>query len=136
MTWAELAENPKALTSLFDEVPSLSNVEILSIKMDRDGPTVDLVVAVKEYPGSPPLRWRTNREHAVAINLQLMALESFRIEGWSTENHGEITVFRNGEGKLELFAKGVDFQVRSTFGFLRIVRVSPYHLVVPGTAPR
>jgi hypothetical protein len=40
MTWLSLLENPEAMASLFEGAPSLEDVEVASITMDRDGPTV------------------------------------------------------------------------------------------------
>jgi len=128
--WLELTENPNA-ASFFDLPPSLQDVEIFTIKIGRDGPTVELAIALNEYPSSPPLRWRTYGANAVVMTLQVTDLEHIELQGWSTTNKVEIRITRQDEARLELVAEGGDFKMRAIFGFLRIAGFSPYHLPGP-----
>jgi hypothetical protein len=40
MMWVDILENPEAIKSGFDTAPSLDSVDLISVTMDRDGPTV------------------------------------------------------------------------------------------------
>lgn len=42
----------------------------MSIKANRDGPTIELTVTLNEFPISPPHRWH-REANAVALSLQL-----------------------------------------------------------------
>ena len=132
MTWLDLTENSKALTSIYSSPPSLSGAEILSIKIDRDGPTAGLVIALSEYPSSPPERWRAARADAVTVDLQLMAVDSIEIRGWSTTNVVDLSIQRRDESHLELLARSDKFEMKSLFGFLRITHIAPYSRAAAG----
>jgi len=127
LTWLTLAENSQAVSSLFDTAPSLQNVEIFTFKIDRDGPTAELTIALNEYPSSPPLRWRTEQANRVIMTLQLLALGDIDVKGWSTTNRAEIQITRINAEKLEFAANGANLTVRATFSFLRIAGLSAYH---------
>ena len=127
LSWLNLAENPQAVSSLFDTAPSLQNVEIFTFKIDRDGPTAELTIALNEYPASPPLRWRRQQANRVIMTLQLIALGEIDVKGWSTTNSAEIRITRINAETLELVANGANLTVRATFGFLRIAGLSAYH---------
>jgi len=127
LSWLEFAENPEAASSLFDPPPSLQNVEVFTFKIDRDGPAAELTIALNEYPSSPPLKWRTQQANAVTMTLQLLALGDVEVKGWSTTNRAEMQIARVNAEQLEIVAKGTNFTIRATFGFLRIIGFSPYH---------
>ncbi len=130
--WLDLLENPQAISTLFGSAPSLDGVEIISTKLDRDGPTVDLSVALNEYPAHIPTKWRSLEADAVVLVLQLMALESLHIEGWSTTNRANISIVRRSGSQLELLATADAFRMSCIFGFLRVAGISPYVRVSPG----
>jgi hypothetical protein len=128
MTWIELAENPSALTSLFASAPSLENVELFSVETKRDGPTVELIIGLDEYPVSPPARWQSaETPNAATVTLQLIDLESFQFNGWSTTNTVKISIHRLPNEKLELTANGKTTQLKCCCGWLRVGGVSAYH---------
>jgi hypothetical protein len=127
LSWLKLAENPEAVSSLFDPPPSLQNVEIFTFKIDRGGPTAELTIALNEYPSSPPLKWRTQQANRVTMTLQLLALGDIDFRGWSTSNRAEIQINKVNAEQLEFVAKGANLAIRATFGFLRIAGFSPYH---------
>jgi len=128
VTWLEIAENPEAVSSLFDTPPCLQGVEVFAVNIDRDGPTVELKIALSEYPKAPPARWRMIEANAVVMTLQLMAVAQIEIQGWSTTNRADIEIARSGEGHLQVVAAGVSFKMMARFGFLRIVGLSAYNL--------
>jgi Immunity protein 50 len=128
LSWVKLAENPEAVSSLFDPPPSLQDVEIFSFKIDRDGPTAELTIALDDFPSSPPLRWRTQQANRVTIALQLLAVRDVDVKGWSSTNRATIEISRVNAEQLEFVAKGATLAIRTTFGFLRIAGISPYHL--------
>jgi hypothetical protein len=135
MTWLEIAENPEAVSTLFDTPPSLQGVEVFAVKIDRDGPTVELKIALREYPKAPPARWQMQGADTVVMTLQLMAVAHIEIQGWSTTNRADIEIARSSEAHLQMVAAAGSFKMLARFGFLRIVGLSAYN-VTGGPHPR
>jgi hypothetical protein len=73
------------------------------------------------------MKWRAQQANAVIMTLQLLALGDVEVKGWSTTNRAEMQITRVNAERLEIVAKGANFTIRATFGFLRIVGFSPYH---------
>jgi len=128
VTWLEIAQNPEAVSSLFDTPPSLQGVEVFAVNIDRDGPTVELKIALREYPKAPPARWQMQGANTVVMNLQLVAVAHIEIQGWSTTNRADIEIARSSEGHLQVVVAGGSFKMMARFGFLRIVGLSAYSL--------
>ncbi len=127
MTWLDFAENPKAIGSLYESVPSLEGVEVMSISFDRGGPTLGLAIALNEYPASPPSRWQDDGGNAVVLNLQLLGVESIEFRGWSTTNLATIEVHREDNGLLRFRAHGSALSLLCHCGWLRVAGISSYH---------
>ena len=81
MSWVEVLENPEAINSVFDGPPLLDEVDLVSVVLERDGPTVILAVALKRTPDKPSPKWQRMGANAVALKLQLLAVENLSIEG-------------------------------------------------------
>ena len=79
MTWLEIAQNPEAVSSLFDTPPSLQGVEVFAVNIDRDGPTVELKIAL-EYPKAPPARWQMQGANTVVMTFSLWPLRTLRFK--------------------------------------------------------
>jgi hypothetical protein len=124
--WLDTLENPDAVTSLFDVAPSLDNVDVTTLDLDRSGPTLTLSVLLREYPTRPPARWLRSGFNAAAIRLQILGVEALTLDGWSTENRVAITVERSPKGLLLLLATGPMLNLSCSCGWLRVDGVSAY----------
>lgn len=125
MTWLDLTENPKAVSSVFASVPSLDEVEVMSIRADREGPTIELTLALNEFPASPPQRWH-REANTVALSLQLMGVESAELRGWTTMNRAKITIEPNQAGTIHVLATGTTLSFSAVCGSVRIAHISAY----------
>jgi hypothetical protein len=125
MNWLELTENPKAVTSLFDLPPALEDVEVMSIKLNRDGPTVELALDLREFPNSPPSRWKRSAANTVTLTLQLLGIGSIALNGWSATNNARVSI-RRDDHRIEVTAEGPTTQIRCLCDFIRISGVSAY----------
>jgi hypothetical protein len=127
MTWSKLLENPQAVTNLFDSGPSLEDVEITSLTMERDGPTIAMSILLREFPTKPSPRWKRNGVNAVLMRLQLLQVESITVEGWSILNRATITLDRGNADQVQVRAAGQKLRLKCTCGWLRVDGVNGYH---------
>lgn len=123
--WLSAVENSKAITSLFDVVPSLEDVEISALNLDRGGPTMTLSILLRDCPTTLPARWQTRRFNATSIQLQILGIESITLEGWSTDNRASITI-EGSPGNLILRATGSKLRLQCVCGWLNVEGVAPY----------
>jgi hypothetical protein len=126
MTWLELAENPEAVKSLFETVPSLIDVEIVRIVVERDGPTVEIHAALDEAPTKPSRRSHESGANAVTLKLQLLGVTGFSLEGWATENRAAIDIRLGDSNRIDLTVSGISTRLNCTSKWLRIIGLTPY----------
>jgi hypothetical protein len=123
-SWIDFVENPDAVGGIFEAAPSLSNVEVTSLSIDRDGPALGVSVAVGMFPKTPPSRWPKSA-NAVTIQLELIGVSGFSLSGWSTENIATITIQRRPNG-LEMLISGKTIELNCRCGWLRIKGIKAY----------
>jgi hypothetical protein len=126
--WTELLENPRAL-EMFQPEPLLEGVSLNKLLLDRDGPTVTMMIQIREYPANPPAKWRGERHNAVMIELQAMGVGQIELLGWTVDNRLSLAIRRLPEGNLRIVAVGTSVKVELDCGWLRVVGVTPYRHV-------
>ena len=129
--WTEILDNPEAIRNVFDALPSLENVEIVSITMGRDGPTMILAIALNEPPSRPSPKWKRMGVNAVSLKLQFFAVENFILEGWATDTTASLRVDgRKGE-KIILSAIGPNIKLSCSCRFLSVQGITAYRRELP-----
>ncbi|MBY0503852.1 MAG: immunity 50 family protein [Bryobacteraceae bacterium] len=123
--WSSVIENPRAI-EMFQQEPSLENITLSTLLLEHEGPTVTMVVQLRDYPASPPAKWRLQDNNAVTMDLQALGVEQITLSGWSTENQVSILIERAAGGQLRLRARGTTTDVEILCGWLRIIAVTPY----------
>jgi len=124
--WTETLDNPEAIKSVFDVPPSLEGVEIVSIVMGRDGPTVVLAISLNEPPSRPSPKWQRMRANAVSLKLQLFAVKSFSLEGWATDTKANLQVEGTKGKSVTVSAVGPNISLRCSCRFLSVQGISAY----------
>ena len=127
--WCDVIENPLAITSLYLSPPELSNVRIMAVSMNEDGPTVLIKIELPVFPDKPPLRWRRSGFNAAIMELRLFGISELRLEGWTVNNVAAILLYKNGAevcfeavGRSTVFsARGLTADVAGVAGYCRAV---------------
>jgi len=126
MTWLDLAENPEAVKSAFEIAPSLKDVEVVALRIDRDGPTITVDIALSEQPSKLSPRWERISANAVTLTLQLLGVETVSLDGWATENQATIDINPGSSTKIEVQITGATTQFRCRCQWLRIAGLTGY----------
>jgi hypothetical protein len=127
MTWLELAENPEAVKSTFETAPSLIDVEIVRIVVERDGPTLEIDAALNEAPTKLSHRLEKTAANAVTLRLQLLGVVSLSLNGWDNENRAAIEIVPGVSAKIEVSVTGLTVRLNCECTWLRIAGLTPYH---------
>ena len=126
MAWHDFAQNPEAVTSLYDVPPSLQGLQLQEITLHVDGPRLELRGDLTRFPDRPPARWVASGYNAVQLQLDLFGLQSVQLSGWSTENRVDITMEQTPGGLIALSAQGMNCNVVVTCQFFRIAHLRGY----------
>jgi hypothetical protein len=129
--WLDKLENPEAITSVFETAPSLEDVELLSVTLSQDGPTMLLVIALNESPSKPSPRWQRAQPNAVSVKLQLFVVENIRLEGWATDTKVRIDIEGERGGNITVTAVGLRVKLTCSCRFCSVKGITPYHTEKP-----
>jgi Immunity protein 50 len=102
MRWYELAENPRAITELYSEVPLLQSIRLVEVLLLRDGPRMTIKTDLPRFPDKAPARWKLQGYNEIQLQLDFWGVQSLHIAHWSTEDQVEIQIRAAVEKRIDL----------------------------------
>ncbi len=130
--WTQFLENADAISSIFDQAPSLQRVRLMRLQLSEDGPTVDLKLALRDFPARPPKRWAAMRANAAILELQLLGVARLSVAGWTTNNVVDIVFNRSAEGSFETILHGEGVRVEVLCLGVRVTHLSACQTAAEG----
>lgn len=109
--WHQYVSNPKAITHLYEEVPPLHGMEVVSIRLLRDGPALRMEMDFPRFADHRPERWNP-QWNTVAIQLDFWGIEDLKIEGFSTNPVLDFSVEKTA---ADLLVRASDESTRISF---------------------
>lgn len=116
MSWNDLALNPRVILGYYSSPPVLDVVEVHSLSLHRDGPTLEMVVELPAFPDRPSPRWPASA-NAARAHLRFLGLREIRIEGWGVSNIGPLSISPGSGGVRFEFRSGTAACVGVSDGF-------------------
>jgi hypothetical protein len=125
--WREFTINPEAIVTVFGKIdPSLSNVRLTKVELSEDGPTLNLSLALNEYPAKPPVRWKREVNNAVLIQFQCMDLVGLSLKRLPGDSRVSCEISKGDSGPLQIRIIGSATEATIQCSFIRINHVTPY----------
>ncbi|MDQ3801543.1 MAG: immunity 50 family protein [Acidobacteriota bacterium] len=131
MEWHQLLQNPKAISSLYNNVPGLDGVELFSLCLSREGPRAELSIDLSNYPDYPSPRWNP-RYNTVQLKLSFGGIKDFEGAGWQYSMTVNIVIDKIENQQLKVTIFDAEKSVRISFVclFFRIDRIIPYLSII------
>ncbi|TQC41911.1 hypothetical protein EEB14_51975 [Rhodococcus sp. WS4] len=86
MTWVDFLHDSQAIRSIYGaDLPSLSDIDLHEVRLERRGASVFLRFDLDEYPASPPKKWIAQRANTVQLELQFSDVGDLTLSGWGTD---------------------------------------------------
>ncbi|HEV2278273.1 MAG TPA: Imm50 family immunity protein [Acidobacteriaceae bacterium] len=126
MMWISELENPDAIQSIFDEEPSLASVRLMKVELLEEGPTVNVSLALRDYPCRPPLRWSRIKANAARLDLQLPGVSQVTINGWSTDNVVDCTIERSAANEIAVSLRNSKMAFQAICVGIRVSQIKGY----------
>lgn len=123
--WYECCDNPEALASLYSAPSDLRQIELHEVRTHRDGPLVQLRFDLPAFPDRPPARWPDEVSVAQAV-VDLWGVSNFMLDGWETDNRGELTIERLPDGGLLVVFESTVSRMHCRADAARIASVTGY----------
>ncbi|WP_332630916.1 Imm50 family immunity protein [Citrobacter sp. ESBL3] len=126
-SWIDTLVDKKKLTSIFnDEEPSLYNVDIHDVIFHRDGPRISIRFNLRDYPSSPPKKWKIQKYNTVQLQLTAIDVKDVKLSGWSKTKYLVSLNVSMENGFVCIRAKDDVFELYIKASFLDVSSVSAY----------
>jgi len=102
MRWYEYADNPKAITELYQEVPSLQGIHVIEVLLSGRGPYLSMKTDLPRFPDKLPPRWKIQGYNSIHLQLDFWLLTSISLDGWTSENVVDIRIDSLEEKRVAL----------------------------------
>lgn len=125
--WRNFTTNPEAIASTFGEAdPSLEDIRLMRLELSEDGPTLNLSLALNDYPSNPPVRWKRGSNDSVTIQLQCLDLVNLSLSRSSGDSVISCKIGRGKAASVQIFITGKAIEASIQCNFVRINHVAPY----------
>jgi hypothetical protein len=122
--WWDLAINPKVILAYYSHPPLLHEVEVHSLQLNRDGPTLELLVEMPRFPDCPSSRWPVGA-NASQATLRFFDLRGISLSSWGTVNTGNLYI-KNEGGMVRFRFDCPTARLAGDASFFEIIGVTGY----------
>ena len=122
--WWNLAQNPRVVLAYYSQPPRLCGVDVHSVLLQRDGPTLELLIEMPCFPDKPSPRWPAGANTAQA-GLRFFDLREVSLAGWGTTNTGDLLVERK-DGAVRFQFDCLTARLTGVAGYFDLTGITAY----------
>lgn len=120
--WYDCLDNNKFLTTLYQSVPKLTNVEIVKVSMSDGGFNITVLFVMPSTPDFLPKKWREKEYNSVMVKLDFFAISKLNICTDSNEYVGNIEIERTEDELIAIKISGnIEAQFQAEGGLIQSV---------------
>lgn len=124
MGWIEHLINRESITGLYDSIEGLERLDVIELKLFRDGPVLQLRADLARFPDRPSKRWEPGANR-VQVQLDFLGVEALQLHDFSVLNQGVLTVEHEG-ARYRFTFSGTSLSIEGSCAALRIAGISAY----------
>ncbi|HEX8367354.1 MAG TPA: Imm50 family immunity protein [Pyrinomonadaceae bacterium] len=126
MKWHRLTLNPQSLENLYNIVPELESVDLFSINLNRESPSLEMSFDLPQFPDNPSPRWN-EKCNTVQIKLIFWGVADFEAKGWHRNMKVKIDMEKNEKAlKVLIFNSEIDLMFSFSCNFVLVKNISAY----------
>lgn len=127
-SWLDVVDNADFVGRMYGGAPSLENVEIHELTLARGGPLLTLRFDLPEFPKNAPRDWVASQYEVAQLTLMVIGVASVRLDGWSTEVRGSLSVVRHGPLDVETRFQGGALTLVVRSSHVRVSKITGHAL--------
>jgi Immunity protein 50 len=125
-TWLDSVSDPRPVRAIYgDHVPSLERTSLHEVSLHRDGPRAVIRFDLADFPDHPPKKWLERGYDVVQVQIMLVGIWRFSLEGWTTEPVVNIEIAKENGG-IKLFASDGPVRIEINSDVAIISSISAY----------
>ncbi len=126
MSWVDSLDDARSITAVFGQAAVLSgSVNVHEFVVHRDGPQVRLRFDLDDFPTDPPRKWLIDGFNTVQVDLCLVDVVEFSINGVARLMRSHIEISRL-DGLIVTRLQSGDVSLLARSRFAAIVGLRPY----------
>ncbi|MFB5760804.1 Imm50 family immunity protein [Paenibacillus medicaginis] len=120
--WYEVLERNNFLVSLYERVPELKDVRIAEVNIHDEGRVVAVKFDMPYYAERPPKKWAELGDNAVAVRIDLSAIQEITLNSGSFDYNANIEIFKDEDDLIVVKITGtVNALIKAESGFIQSV---------------
>lgn len=97
-TWLDALDDDRGVRAIYgNKIPPLGPVKIHEVSMHNEGPRVMLRFDLTDYPENPPKKWVDQGFNVVQVQLMLVGILDFSLQGWSHDSTIDLSLKKEGK---------------------------------------
>jgi hypothetical protein len=126
MMWHLLAMNPEAIAGLYAVVPPLTQLTVVRLQLDSDGPRLQIDCDLSTFPDHPPSRWLRDGSNVAQLKLDCLGVSDIKIDGGATNPVLDLEFTKLSDREILVRGTGQSCQISLRTEFVRIAGVHGY----------
>lgn len=120
--WYEVIERTEFLQKLYNNIPDLFDVEILSIQLEENANRIRMSLFIPTIVDNPPLKWKQLKYDAALIDLDLFIISHFSLRCKSNKYIVNIYMEEREKNIVVKCEGGIDIKICAEIGMIQSVR--------------
>ncbi|MFU8854673.1 Imm50 family immunity protein [Micromonospora sp. SL1-18] len=97
LEWINALSNPQRVLAVYGAtMPTLENVHIHEVCVDREGPTLRMRFDLSKIPTNPPQKWRRDGLDVVQLEIAFGGVSEIAIQQFSTDPVCDLKIQKDG----------------------------------------
>lgn len=97
LEWIDALSNPQRVLAVYgDTMPTLENVYIHEVCVDREGPTLRMRFDLSKIPDNPPKKWRRDGLDVVQLEIAFGGVSEIMLGRFSTDPVCDLKIRKDG----------------------------------------
>ncbi len=120
--WYNCIDNNKFLSTLYESVPMLVDVQITKLAISDSGNRITIAFKMPFYADSPPKKWKERNYNSVMVELDFFAISTLKISANTNYYTGNIEIQRAENQLIDITIAGnIDVQFQAEAGLIQSV---------------
>src|SRR5699024_12560739 len=90
--WQKQLDDNRFISQLYNKVPELIDIRILSTKLEDEGRKFSIVFVMPKYADNPPIKWNNSGYNSVLVELNFFDIKELSIKDSNTKISVDINI--------------------------------------------
>jgi len=121
--WQKQLDDNRFISQIYNEVPELIDIRILSTKLEDEGRKFSIVFVMPKYADNPPKKWKNSGYNSVLVELNFYDIKELSITASNKKLSGDIKIDLDQTNLLNISVSGtLDLSIKADVGIIQTIK--------------